>query len=76
MKFTLPKAIGNKELEKHRSGKRLTQRKAIHAKCADCMGYYIDGRVDCLCNGCPLYQWMPYRNVEEIYSATTASGSL
>jgi hypothetical protein len=36
-------------------------KKAIQAKCYDCTGQYVDGRVDCGCPNCPLYQWMPYR---------------
>ncbi len=57
----LPKARGNKELKKHLLGDRLTQRQAILAKCADCMGYYFDGKVDCQLPDCPLYAFMPYR---------------
>ena len=41
-------------------GIRLTARQAILAKCADCCGYYVDGRKDCQCYACPLYQYMPY----------------
>lgn len=48
-----------------RRGKRLTGGQAILAKCADCMGDYIDGREDCHGDGlqggiCPLYAFMPY----------------
>ncbi len=57
----LPKARGNKELKKHLLGDRLTQRQAILAKCADCCGYYFDGREDCDIPDCPLYSYMPYR---------------
>ena len=35
-------------------------RKAIEAKCFDCMGEYMDGRQDCENSRCPLYYWMPY----------------
>jgi hypothetical protein len=48
-------------LDAHRAGARLTQRQGILAKCADCMGRYVDGRVDCRVPACPLYPWMPYR---------------
>ncbi|RPI50786.1 MAG: hypothetical protein EHM49_08065 [Deltaproteobacteria bacterium] len=58
---SLPKARGNKELKKYLLGARLTQRQAILAKCADCMGYYLDGRLDCEIEDCPLYPFMPYR---------------
>lgn len=46
---------------KHLSHERLTQREMILAKCFDCMGGYIDGRIDCQMNNCPLYPVMPYR---------------
>lgn len=62
----MKKAIGRSELERHASRKRLTQRGAIKAKCYDCMGCYVDGKVDCLNKGCPLHPYMPYRGVEEI----------
>ena len=56
-----PKARGNKELRKHILGDRLSLKKAVLAKCADCMGYYFDGRFDCQMPDCPLYPFMPYR---------------
>ena len=56
----IPKAKGNKELKKHLLGDRLTRRQAMLAKCADCMGYYIDGRLDCQMPECALYPFMPY----------------
>jgi hypothetical protein len=61
----LMKARGNKELKKYLYGDRLTQRQAIIAKCFDCMGQYIDGKIDCLILDCPLYPFMPYRNKEK-----------
>lgn len=64
--MTIKKAIGRAELERHLSGKRLTQRGAIKAKCYDCMGCYVDGKVDCLNKGCSLHPYMPYRCVEDI----------
>lgn len=49
----------------YRRGKRLTMGQAILAKCADCMGDYIDGRESCGGNelqggACPLWPFMPY----------------
>lgn len=38
---------GKTNLVKHLRGERLTQRQAIFAKCCDCMGYWVDGRMDC-----------------------------
>lgn len=35
---------------------------AVLANCHRCMGYYSDGKTDCLGeNTCPLYDWYPYR---------------
>ena len=53
------KAVGGKELIKYLEGESLTPRQIIIAKCYDCMGYYIDGRVDCECPLCPCYPFMP-----------------
>ena len=55
------KAAGYKELKKYMSGKRLTRKEAMLAKCYDCCGGYIDGRIDCGCKGCPMYDYMPYK---------------
>ncbi len=40
--------------------KRPSMKKAILAKCKDCMCDYIDGRLDCEIEDCSLYFWMPY----------------
>ena len=56
----LPSSSGNRYLKKHLQGDRITQRQMILAKCADCMGYYFDGRLDCEMPDCPLYPLMPY----------------
>jgi hypothetical protein len=55
-------ARGGKELKKHLSGQKLTQRRMILAKCYDCMGGFIDGKMDCRVSRCPLYPLMPYRD--------------
>jgi len=54
-------ARGQKELLKHLNGEKLTFRQAIIANCYDCMGYYVDGKVDCELKDCPLYPFMPFR---------------
>ncbi len=54
------KAKGVKELNKYKMGDKLTNRQAIIAKCADCMGLYVDGKLDCQIPDCPLYPLMPY----------------
>jgi hypothetical protein len=52
---------GKQELLKHLSGKQITLRQALKAKCYECLGYFEDGRQDCQMPNCPLYPWMPYR---------------
>jgi len=56
-----PASSGKTNLLKHLYGQSLTRNQAILAKCADCCGYYIDGRADCEIEDCPLYPFMPYR---------------
>ena len=58
---TAPTSSGKTYLLKHFKGEDLTRGQAIKAKCADCMGLYIDGRIDCEISECPLYPYMPYR---------------
>ena len=55
-------AKGRAELLKHRSGKKLSYKQAVLAKCNDCSGFYADGKIDCQIPDCPLYGFMPYRN--------------
>jgi hypothetical protein len=54
-------AKGKREIVKYFSGLRLTARQAIVAKCYDCMGYYVDGKNDCIMKCCPLHDFMPYK---------------
>ena len=54
-------ARGRRELIRHLEGKPLQRGQAITAKCYDCMGYYSDGKLDCLSPECPLHAFMPYR---------------
>jgi hypothetical protein len=68
-----PTSRGKTNLLRHLGGKRLTQRQAILAKCCDCMGYWVDGRVDCRIPTCALYRFMPYR---ETAPGRSAGGSL
>jgi len=51
---------GVKEQNKYLSGGKLSIRQAILAKCADCLGLYVDGKADCAMPDCPLYPWMVY----------------
>lgn len=59
-----PASSGRTQLLKYLSKERLTQRQAIVAKCCDCMGYYVDGRIDCRMPDCTLYPWMPYKGAK------------
>jgi len=58
--------LGTSYQLQHEAGKRLTRGQAILAKCADCMGNYVDGRTDCEMPKCPLYTWMPYKGKSRI----------
>ncbi len=46
--------------------KRPSMKKAIMAKCKDCMCNYVDGRLDCGVESCSLYFWMPYGKLKKI----------
>ena len=58
-----PRRKGRAEYAKILKGQYATQRERILAKCYDCMGFYVDGAVDCGISSCPLYKLMPYRRV-------------
>lgn len=58
-------AKGRAELLKHLDGGRFTMKQMLQAKCYECMGYYLDGKVDCIVRSCPLYSVMPYREGEK-----------
>ena len=53
---------GVANLKKYRAGGRLTASASILAKCADCVGLFVDGKVDCECVECPLHPFMPYNH--------------
>jgi hypothetical protein len=53
-------AKGKSELIRHLEGDRLSRKQAIYAHCYDCMGYFSDGRQDCLMPHCSLYSFMVY----------------
>jgi hypothetical protein len=73
MKGSKVRARGAKELKKHLSGGKLTQRQAILATCYECCGGYADGKIDCFIQTCPLYPWMPYK--ETLKDPVLASGT-
>lgn len=63
------------------TGKKLSRSRAMKLMCAECMGYWIDGKVDCECIKCPLYFWQPYRKLEPdltwlLYNPTTKGKKL
>lgn len=45
--------------------KRPSDVKAMKDKCKDCMSDYVDGRVDCEIETCPLYYRMPYGKIKK-----------
>ena len=53
-------ARGMKELRAFSLGKKLTLKQSFLAKCADCMGNYADGKLDCKIEECSLYPFMWY----------------
>ena len=53
---------GQRPYEDHNNGKKITRKEAMLAKCYECMGYYQDGKQDCMGKSCPLYQFYPYKN--------------
>jgi hypothetical protein len=54
-------AQGKNELIRSLYGEKLTLNQAVKAHCYECMGYYIDGKVDCKVPECSLYFRMPFR---------------
>ena len=56
------RAKGKQELIKYLEGGKLTYKQAVLAKCYECTGYCIDGRIDCGISDCPLYPFMPHNN--------------
>jgi hypothetical protein len=59
--MTYKRATGRQEYLKNLNGGKMTYKQACTAKCYDCMNQYTDGKVNCEITGCPLYQFMPYR---------------
>ena len=53
--------LGSKALARYRETRMpLGKTAAITAKCAACMTNYVDGRIDCTIEDCPLHPYMPY----------------
>jgi len=53
-------AKGYRPYKKLLGGGKLSLKEAILAKCYDCACGYVDGKIDCDIQTCPLYQYMPY----------------
>jgi hypothetical protein len=64
---TAPMSKGRDLLKKYLSGEVLSNALAIKAKCCECSGLYMDGRVDCGICTCPLYPHMPYGQMRKRY---------
>jgi len=58
------RAKGREELQRHLDGRKLTHRQAILANCYECVGGYVDGKRSCHIPRCPLYPFMPYRDID------------
>ena len=58
-------AQGRRELIKYLEGGKLTLKGMIKGNCYDCMGYFVDGKVDCEMPLCALYPLMSYRKGEK-----------
>ena len=58
----MPLAIGKKEYLKHISGGKITRTQAMKAKCYECMGYFVDGKMDCKIESCPMFFYRPYKD--------------
>ena len=52
--------IGSASLARFKNGEDLSPLQSIKACCADCVGYYADGRLSCETPDCPLFPFMPY----------------
>ena len=57
-----PLLRGHTQFIKFKNGETLTRTEAMKAKCYECMGYFLDGAMDCEVKTCPMYQYMPYKN--------------
>lgn len=43
---------------------KMTYKLACLYQCHDCMGEFSDGKIDCEMVDCPIYPFMPYRELE------------
>lgn len=45
-------------------GDKPSRKECMEHRCADCMGHWVDGKVDCENTVCEMYTYMPYRKKE------------
>jgi hypothetical protein len=60
-----PTSSGRTQYLRFLHGEKLTYREQVLAKCAECLGGYVDGRCDCEMPHCPNYPSMPYKGKAE-----------
>lgn len=58
-------AKGRQEYDDYLHKKHISYKERCLAACFYCMGGYMDGKMDCKCEACPLYTVMPYRGKGE-----------
>jgi hypothetical protein len=58
---TAPASKGRTLLLKYLYGDRLSRGDSCLAKCCECMGYFVEGRISCGIKTCPLFPYMPYK---------------
>ena len=63
---TAPLSAGREYLKKHVSGNNLSAKQRGVGHCCECMGYYVDGKMDCECPWCILYPLMPYGKMRKM----------
>lgn len=71
-----PVSSGRTQYLRYLQGEKLTYMQAVHAKCAECCCGYADGRVDCGVSTCPIYQFMPYRELLDDKEASESKGGV
>ena len=55
-----PLSKGKAEYLKWLEGGKLTRKEAMDANCFLCMGYFLDGKVECTVSLCPMRDYMYY----------------
>ena len=58
-------ARGKKELIAHLKGEKIKRSAAMRAQCYQCMGYFTDGREECIIETCPMYEYRSFKHKGE-----------